>query len=68
MPSANDARPLVTASEPLGEAKPIPSPESAVRCRGVVKQFGVGDTKTVALRGVDVEVFAGQLTLLVGES
>jgi putative ABC transport system ATP-binding protein len=65
------------ASRPLGAEPATPNGGSplaepsltlAVRCRGVVKQFGAGDTKTVALRGVDIEVFAGQLTLLVGES
>jgi putative ABC transport system ATP-binding protein len=40
----------------------------AVICRGVTKEFGSGDTRTLALRGVDVEVFAGQMTLLVGPS
>jgi putative ABC transport system ATP-binding protein len=40
----------------------------AVICRGVTKQFGEGDAKVMALRGVDMDVSAGQLTLLVGES
>ncbi|HKD35381.1 MAG TPA: ABC transporter ATP-binding protein, partial [Pirellulales bacterium] len=40
----------------------------AVSCRGVTKQFGNGETATMALRGVDLEVLAGQLTLLVGPS
>src|SRR6202047_3719811 len=42
--------------------------EQAVFCRGVTKEFGSGETRTQALRGVDVEVFAGQMTLLVGPS
>jgi putative ABC transport system ATP-binding protein len=62
-PDGADA--AVPASVPLAAVRPL---AVAVRCRGVVKQFGEGDTKTIALRGVDVEVFAGQLTLLVGES
>jgi putative ABC transport system ATP-binding protein len=41
---------------------------SAVVCRGVIKEFGEGDARTVALRGVDLEVNAGQMTLLVGPS
>jgi putative ABC transport system ATP-binding protein len=44
------------------------SPEAAVSCRGVTKEFGAGDSKTVALRGVDADVNAGELTLLVGPS
>jgi putative ABC transport system ATP-binding protein len=39
-----------------------------VRCVGLSKEFGSGDAKTMALRSVDVEVFAGQMTLLVGPS
>jgi putative ABC transport system ATP-binding protein len=44
------------------------APEVAVSCRGVTKQFGSGNTATMALRGVDLTVLAGQLTLLVGPS
>jgi len=40
----------------------------AVVCRQIVKEFGEGETKTIALRGVDLEVFSGQMTLLVGQS
>jgi len=42
--------------------------ELAVLCKGVVKEFGNGDTKVVALAGVDMEVPAGEMTLLVGPS
>jgi putative ABC transport system ATP-binding protein len=40
----------------------------AVLCRDVAKEFGTGSTRTLALRGVNLEVFAGQMTLLVGPS
>jgi len=40
----------------------------AVMCRGVTKEFGTGQTRTWALRGVDMEVQPGELTLLVGPS
>jgi putative ABC transport system ATP-binding protein len=40
----------------------------AIACRGVTKVFGKGDTKTWALRGVDLDVDYGKLTLLVGPS
>jgi putative ABC transport system ATP-binding protein len=40
----------------------------AVLCRDVTKEFGAGDTRTLALRGVDLEVFTGEMTLLVGPS
>jgi putative ABC transport system ATP-binding protein len=39
-----------------------------VLCRGVAKEFGTADTRTQALRGVNLEIFAGQMTLLVGPS
>jgi putative ABC transport system ATP-binding protein len=42
--------------------------ELAVVCRGVTKEFVQGDTRTLALRGVDLEVYAGEMTLLVGPS
>jgi putative ABC transport system ATP-binding protein len=41
---------------------------AAVSCRGVTKEFGTGDTKTVALRGVDLTLRAGELSLIVGPS
>jgi putative ABC transport system ATP-binding protein len=40
----------------------------AVTCRGLTKQFGTGDASVLALRGVDLDVYLGQLTLLVGPS
>ena len=46
----------------------ITRPSPAVSCRGVTKEFGANGTKTLALRGVDVEIGDGQLTLLVGPS
>jgi putative ABC transport system ATP-binding protein len=41
---------------------------TAVICRGVTKEFGQGGTRTRALRGIDLEVEAGRVTLLVGPS
>src|SRR5437764_4887864 len=40
----------------------------AVECRGVTKEFGDGATRVQALRGVDLEVRDGEMTLLVGPS
>jgi putative ABC transport system ATP-binding protein len=42
--------------------------ELAVSCRGVTKEFGTGDARVHALRGVDLEVRPGEMTLLVGPS
>lgn len=40
----------------------------AVRCRGLTKVYGSGDEQVMALRGVDLDVNYGELTLLVGPS
>ncbi len=43
-------------------------PTPAVWCQGVTKEFGTGETRTLALRGIDVKIRPGELTLLVGPS
>jgi putative ABC transport system ATP-binding protein len=45
-----------------------PPKATAIACRGVTKEFGSGDALVRALRGIDLDVYAGQLTLLVGPS
>src|SRR5882672_4314299 len=40
----------------------------AVVCRGLTKTYGSGNTLTRALQGVDLEVRAGELLMLVGPS
>jgi putative ABC transport system ATP-binding protein len=40
----------------------------AVQLDGVTKTYGTGDSKVIALRGVDLEVRAGELMMLVGPS
>jgi putative ABC transport system ATP-binding protein len=40
----------------------------AVECHGLTKVFGSGENRVWALRGLDLEVYPGQLTLLVGPS
>ncbi|MDY3553143.1 ABC transporter ATP-binding protein [Gemmata sp. JC717] len=44
------------------------APRSAVSLRGVAKEFGTGDTKTLALADIDLELPYGELVLLVGPS
>jgi putative ABC transport system ATP-binding protein len=39
-----------------------------VRVTGVAKSFGVGDAEVAILRGIDLELAAGELTLLMGPS
>src|SRR5262245_25767971 len=41
---------------------------AVVSCRGVTKVFGAGDTAVHALRGIDLDLPTGEMTLLVGES
>jgi putative ABC transport system ATP-binding protein len=52
--------------QPAGNS--LASSTLAVECRGVTKEFGGGNTRTLALRGVDMDVHAGEMTLLVGPS
>lgn len=40
----------------------------AVKCSGVTKTYGTGDARVTALRGVELEVRAGELMMLVGPS
>ena len=40
----------------------------AVVCRSVTKSYGVGGSKVVALRGIDLEIASGELMMLVGPS
>jgi putative ABC transport system ATP-binding protein len=40
----------------------------AIRCSGIAKTYGTGDTQVQALRGVDLEVLPGELMMLVGPS
>ena len=42
--------------------------ETAVRCRGVTKTYGSGEGAVIALRGVDLDVFSGELLMLLGPS
>jgi putative ABC transport system ATP-binding protein len=44
------------------------APALAVRIRGLTKHFGSGEQRVQALRGVDWDIFSGQMTLIVGPS
>src|ERR1700688_4844524 len=45
-----------------------PNENFAVNCRGVTKTYGTGDTRVMALRGIDLDVRPGELLMLVGPS
>ena len=42
--------------------------EIAVRCRDLIKHFGQGEGRILALRGVDLDIRFGELLMLVGPS
>lgn len=42
--------------------------QTAVTCRAVTKEFGSGDNRIRVLRGVDLNIEYGEMTLLVGPS
>jgi len=46
----------------------VATKDMAVHCRGVIKTYGTGGAQVTALRGVDLEVYTGELLMLVGPS
>src|SRR5690348_5921661 len=40
----------------------------AVHCRNIVKSYGTGSARVMALRGIDLDVLKGELMMLVGPS
>ncbi len=50
----------------MGDVKDFPS--VVVRCRGVTKELGSGETRSTALRALDLDVLAGEMLMLVGPS
>jgi len=42
--------------------------QPSIVCRNVVKTYGSGNAEVHALRGVDLEVYPGEITMLVGPS
>ena len=55
--------PVNSASHPES-----PAPRVAVRCRGLTKHYGEGAAQVAALRGIDLDLHFGELTMLVGPS
>ncbi len=50
-------------AEPLADKQPL-----AVHVRGVVKGFGTGEARTMALKGVDFDSRPGEMLMIVGPS
>src|SRR5215813_332 len=46
----------------------IEEESAAVECRQLTKEFASGGNRTPALRGIDLEIPFGELTMLVGPS
>jgi putative ABC transport system ATP-binding protein len=53
---------------PLPEADPDPSRQPVFRVRGLSKVYGSGETEIRALDGVDLDLHAGELIVLLGPS
>lgn len=61
---------MPTTTPPSGTllATDVSDQPPAVFCEGVTKEFGQGQTRVRALRGIDLSLPLGELTLLVGPS
>ena len=46
----------------------VAAKDIAIHCRGVIKTYGSGSNAVVALRGIDLDVYTGELMMLVGPS
>jgi putative ABC transport system ATP-binding protein len=44
------------------------TPEPAIRCVGVHKTYRTGEIETPVLRGIDLEILTGELTVILGAS
>ena len=54
---------MITAELPT-----MAPPDAAVALGGVTKDFGAGDARVQALRGINLDIPSGEMTLLVGPS
>jgi putative ABC transport system ATP-binding protein len=42
--------------------------KTVIRARGIIKDFGSGGAKIRVLHGIDLDIFGGEMTFLIGES
>src|SRR5260370_20159838 len=60
---------MMTAALSMNSSATLGGPRDvAVRIRGLTKHFGTGDQRVQALAGIDLDIYAGQMTLIVGPS
>ena len=52
----------------MSDLAPTSTRKPILICRDVIKDYGEGESRIRALRGITVEIFPGELTLLVGPS
>ena len=58
--------PPINSVAPAGT--PSPAREPVISVRGVKKIYQMGDVEVQALRGVDVDIFPGEMTAIMGPS
>ncbi len=53
---------------PAEAARPTPEPAPLIRLRGITRTYGEGGTALMALRGVDLDIHAGEFVAIMGPS
>jgi putative ABC transport system ATP-binding protein len=64
----NRSHEMNQSSDEAVAVAPPPASDLAVRCEGVRKSFGAGETRIEVLRGTDFEAARGEMTFLLGPS
>jgi putative ABC transport system ATP-binding protein len=62
------ATPSPSGSKPLTLPSASDGPERVFRARGLTKVYRVGEVQIFALRGVDLDLYAGEFVVLLGAS
>ncbi|WP_232375114.1 ABC transporter ATP-binding protein [Mycolicibacterium mengxianglii] len=55
-------------SAPVGTPRRSPAETAVIEARDLHKSFGRGDTRTPILKGVDLQILAGEFVVLIGPS
>ena len=59
---------MAVARTALSASRPDRAAEVVLAARAVIKRYRMGEIEVVALRGVDIELFEGELVVLLGAS